>query len=533
MTRPFVRLGLVACALALAGCRSAKAPHRNEAHVAVSTDPTSLSLVGNTDLGSTQIAALISDGLVAYDAHGEFVPLVARSWEVAPDGLTITFKLRDGVRWHDGAPVTSRDVAFTLRKIQDPATQARGWGSDLADVTEVETPDDATVVAHYAHPYADALNGWRAPLIPEHIASKEPDFLHGAFAQSPVGCGPFRFVSRAAGQNVIVEAFDGYWGGRPLLDRIVVHVLANERTGYEALLLGDLDMLAVTPGLWRESLASSRASRLARFVYYRLNGWKIDWNVDGSNPFFADARVRRALVMALDRQQFAAKIANGLARPAVGSYLPESPWANRALAPLPYDPIEAGHLLDQAGWTVPAGGGVRMKNGVPFAFVLYIAAGAQEFTDRIATWTQQSFRDVGVAMTIERLESKSFIERRKTHTFQAVMAANFFDPVADQFSIYHSSARANGMNYGGFSDAEVDRLVDEGRTTVDPAARREIYDRLQVRLQELQPISYIFQFAQPVLHDPDFLGLTPSPMGFYLFVPGPRAWHWAAPGSRP
>jgi peptide/nickel transport system substrate-binding protein len=532
MRVPF-RLGSLVFAVALLGCSSARPPHPNEVHLALATDPTSMSLIGNVDLGSSQIAALISDGLVGYDVHGEFVPLIARSWEISPDGRTITFKLRDGARWHDGAAVTSRDVAYTIRKIQDPATQSRVWASDLSDVTSVETPDDQTVIAHYADAYADALNGWRAPLVPEHLASKDPEFLNGAFAQSPTGCGPFRFVSRTAGQSIVLSAFDGYWGGRPPLDKIVFHVLANERTGYEALLLGDLDMLAVTPGLWRESLTSGRASRLARFVYYRLLGWKIDWNMDGSNPFFGDPRVRRALVMALDRQRFAATIANGLARPAVGSYMPESPWANRALTPLAYDPIAAGRLLDEAGWVLPPGGEVRMKNGVAFDFVLFTAAGAQEFTERISAWTQQSLRDIGVTMRIERLDAKSFSLRRKSHSFQAVMASNSFDPVADQFSIYHSTARTNGMNYGGFADPEVDRLVDQGRVTIDPAARRAIYDRLQVRLQELQPISYIFQFAQPVLHDPDLLGLTPSPMGFYLFTPGPRAWHWAAPGSRP
>ena len=118
------------------------------------------------------------------------------------------------------------------------------------------------------------------------------------------------------------------------------------------------------------------------------------------------------------------------------------------------------------------------------------------------------------------------IERRRAHKFQAVMASNAFDPIADQFEIYHSSARDGGMNYGGFADSEVDRLVAEGRTTLDLKARRAIYARLQQRLHELQPISYIFQFAQPVLHDPDLLGVEHSPLGLIPFVPGPRGWHW-------
>lgn len=501
--------------------------------MAIYTEPASLSLIGNPDQNSQVLASLISDGLIGCDAHGAYVPLMASSWEIVPDGLAIVFHLREGARWHDGAPVTSRDVAFTVRKIQDPATQARGWASAFTDVVAVETPDDATVVARYSHPYADALNAWRAPLVPEHVAGKDADFLGGAFAQSPIGCGPYRFVRRSRGQSIELAAFDGYWGGKPPIDRMVWRILSNDRTGYEALLLGELDLLGVTPDLWRVSLTSTRAARLARFVYYRLSGWKIDWNMDGSNPFFADARVRRALVMALDRKRFAATVAGGLARAAVSSYPPESPWSNPALVPLPFDPAAASRDLEDAGWTLPPGAAVRVKSGVPFAFTMTIGAGSQEITDRIAAWAQQSFAEVGVAMNIERVDAKALAERRKTHAFQAVMASNSFDPIADQIELYHSSARDGGLNYGGFSDPDVDRLLENGRTTVDPVARRAIYDELQERLQALQPISYIFQFAQPVLLDPDLLGVERSPFGLFQFVPGPRAWHWAGTRAGP
>jgi peptide/nickel transport system substrate-binding protein len=485
-----------------------------------------LSLIGNTDSNSSQLASLISDGLIGFDANGEYVPLIASSWTIASDGLSITFRLRDGAKWHDGAPVTARDVAFTIRKIQDPATQARSWITQFDDIVGIETPDDRTVVARYAKPYADALAGWRAPLVPEHVAGKDETFLTGAFAQAPVGCGPFRFVRRAPGQSIVLEAFQGYWGGRPRLDRVTIRILPSERTGFEALLQGELDLMGVTPDVWRESLTSPRASRLARFVYYRLSGWKIDWNMDGSNPYFRDPRVRRALVMALDRKQFAATVAGGLARPAVGSYLPESPWFDRGLEPLPFDRAEAARLLDAAGWRQAAGRSLREKDGVPFSFTLMIAAGSQEILDRIAAWTQQSLGEIGVGVTIEKIEPRAMIERRRAHKFEAVMASNVFDPIADQFEIYHSTARDGGMNYGGFSDPEIDRLVAEGRTTLDLTARREIYARLQRRLHELQPISYIFQFAQPVLHDPDLLGIEHSPLGLIQFVPGPRGWHW-------
>lgn len=491
------------------------------------SEPSSLSLIGNTDNNSAQLASVISDGLVAYDSRGGYVPMIARDWAISADGTTLTFHLRPGALWHDGVPVTSRDVAFTWNTVRDPASQARSWISLFADVVAVETPDERTVVVRYKRPYADALDAWRVPLIPEHVAGKDEDFLSGSFSKHPVGCGPFRFVSREPGQNVILAAFDRYWQGRPAIDRFIVRIVGSERTGFEALLLGDVDLMAVTPDLWREAESSPRAGRLARFTYFRLSIWKVDWNQDGTNPFFADPRVRRALVAALDRSRFADTVAAGLARPLGTSYPPESPWYDQRTRPIPFDPAEAARLLDEAGWHVPSGGVVRVKNGVPLRFTVLLPAGAQEISDRIAAWMQDSLARVGAAMEIEKLEWRAFQDRRRSHRFQAAMASTIVDPTPDQFDLYHSSARDGGYNYGGFHDAEVDRILEEGRATIDPAARRLLYDRLQARLVELEPVSVLFQFAQPVLHDARLHGVAASPVGLFSFQPGPRAWRWS------
>lgn len=529
MKRRFRVLWLsVAASAALLACTAGTGRKDNDVRVAISASPQSLSLIGNTDMTSSQIASIISDGLVAYDAEGRYVPMVARAWELASDGKTLTLRLRDGVTWHDGQRVTSRDVAYTVQKVREPATLSRAWASAFANIDSIETPDDLTVIAHYTTTYADALEPWRVPLVPEHLASKDDNFLQGAFAHHPIGCGPFRFVSHDPGQNVVVAAFDRYWGGRPPIDRIVFKISTAERTSYESLLLGQLDMLTVSPDLWRDSLTAPAAARLSRFVYYRLTAWKIDWNQDASTPFFHDKRVRRALLMALDRERFASSVVAGLGRPGVSSYPPGTPWADPSIVAVPFDPVESGRLLDEAGWKIPSGGGLRRKDGVPFQFTLLFPAGSQEMADRSAAWMQQSLAEIGVGMKIEKIANDAFQQRRKTHVFQAAMASIAFDQTPDRFDLYHSSANQSGFNYGSFSDAEVDRLLEDGRTTVDPTARRAIYNRLQQRIHDLQPIAFLFQFAQPVLHDSELQGVVPSAVGLYQFMPGPRAWHWSS-----
>jgi len=532
-----MRLGLPArlvaalLGLALAACAAHSDPPKRDVRLVLYSDPSSLSLIGNTDQNSALIASVISDALVSYDVAGRYVPMVARAWELAPDGKTLTFHLRDGVKWHDGRPVTSKDVAFTVRKIREPASQARSWAGYFADVASLETPDDATVVVHYARTYADALEPWRVPLIPEHVAGKDTDFLAGAFARHPVGCGPFRFVSYAPGQSIVLEPFEAYWGGPPKIGKLIMKIVGAERTGYEAMLLGDIDMMAVTSDLWKESLTSPGAARLSRFVYYRLNAWKIDWNQTDAVPYFRDPRVRQALVMALDREKFAATVMAGLARPANSTYPPEHFWSDPSIKPISFDPRASAEMLEASGWHLAPGRSARQKDGRPFAFTMLIPAGSQEMSDRIAAWLQQSLAAVNVDMKIEKVEWKVFQQRRKAHAFEAAMAGVSFDPTPDQYDLYHSSAAKAGFNYGGFSDAEVDRLLEQGRSTIDPSARREIYDRLQRRLREVQPMAFLFQFAQPMLRDPRLAGVEASSIGLYDFAPGPRAWHWAEPSA--
>ena len=530
-SRAAILCAAVLAAAAAPGCAHPAPRADLNVRMVLFSEPTSLSLIGNPDANSSQIASLLSDGLVGYDAQCRYVPMVARSWELSPDGLALTFHLRDGVVWHDGEPVTARDVVFTVRKVQDPATQAREWISSFTDIAAIDTPDDRTVVVRYKQPHADALDGWRVPLVPEHVAARDSDFLNGAFAQHPIGCGPFRFVDRVPEQRIEIAAFDKYWQGRPSIDGIRFEIVANDRTGYEALLLGQVDLMGLPPDLWRESLSSPRAASLARFVYYKLSVWKIDWNQDGSNPVFTDPRVRRAMVEALDRPRFAETVMAGLARPAVGSFLPESPWTDRSIAPIPFDRAASERALDEAGWRRPPGGGVREKDGKPLRFTLMIPATSQDIVDRLGAWVQESIGAVGADVHVEKVEWRAFQDRRRKHRFDAALAINVFDATPDQFDLYHSSARERGFNSGGVADPELDRLLEAGRTMTDLTARQDIYRQLQARLHELEPMSALFQTAQPVVHDARLLGVASSPQGLLAFDPGPRAWHWAGTDS--
>jgi peptide/nickel transport system substrate-binding protein len=519
-------VGCVACGGAATNEPAGGASDDRAVRILLSADPASLSVLGKVDGNAERVNILLTDSLVQYDAGLQLQPRVAEGWEISEDRKTVTFRLREGVRWHDGTPVTADDVVFTVGKVREPAVENKTYGPLFRDLDSIEALDPSTVVAHYAEVTPNFLEAWRLPLLPRHLAGIEEDLLTSEFSRHPVGCGPFRFASYRPGQEIVLEANDDYWDGRPQIDRLVFKIYPDLRTGYQALIVGDIDLMKVSPDLWNEARKSEAGERLSAIAYSTLAVWPVIWNQDGSNPFFEDARVRVALVHALDREEFIENVAHGLASPGITTYHPESVWADGELEPRAFDREKAERLLDEAGWRDGDGDGIRDKDGQPFRFTLLIPNSTFQLTQQIAVWQQDAWRRIGVHAEIERMEWQAFRERRNAGAFDAVSFNLRFSPDPDQFDLYHSTATETGFNFYGLNDPEIDHLVELGRTTFDLAQRRSVYAQLQQALNEREPITCTFNFLSPVLHDRRLGGVTASPLGVLLTTDGPRLWHW-------
>jgi len=505
---------------------SAGPPERGDCVRLVDTaDPQSLNFIRATDRFSSQIAGLVTDTLVQYDAKGEVIGRVAESWSVSDDGLTWTFRIRPGVRWQDGAPVTSRDAAYTLERILDPRSRAVSRIGYFTGVVSVETPDDATFRVHYREPSVTALASWTdAPLIPRHLWEKQADFLDNPLCRAPVGCGPFRFVSWDAGRQIVLEANDGYWDGRPALDRIVFRIIPQDTTRLQALELGEVDALSLTPDQVATRADRPEFTRRFRRLTYPLPYvYYIGWNMDRSNPFFSDRRVRQAMTLALDRPGLLRDAWHGLGI-AAASYITRESWAyNPALRPIPYDPAGAAALLDAAGWTDSDGDGVREKGGVPFAFTLLYAA-TGKMNDDTAAYFQENLRKVGVRMDLSRTEFRTMLDLVGSHRFAAFMSGLTLDADPDAFDMFHSSQARDGNNRVSYSNPEMDRLSEQGRREFDPARRRAVYARIQEILAEDQPWTFVSHPLMNVAIDRRIRGVTVSPLGLQQFWPGIAGW---------
>jgi len=510
-------------------------------------EPATLNFVSGTDQASVLVERLVADSLVDHDADLRVVPRLAASWEIAADGRTLTFHLRDGVRFHDGVACTSADVLYTWERIMDPASHAVGRVDAFLPVETVEAPDPLTVRVTYREPYAPALRGWEIPILPAHLY-RGADFATAAANRAPVGTGPFRFVSWEAGRRIVLAANPDYWAGPPGLDRFEFAIIPSADTAYQALLAGEVDYARIP-----QAVAATRAEdpefrrRFSTVRYVPLFFYYIAWRGDGSNPFFADARVRRALGMAIDRQGYVRSVLHGLGEVVTSPFqalLPPAgdaptagaptagamPAAGAAAADAP-DPETAATLLDAAGWRRASTGGLRRRNGTPFRFTLLVFAGGEDHV-QFSQVAQDNLRRLGIEMTIERLDWQTLWSRLKSGDFQAALSGFMPGPDADSlYGLLHSSQIDGGQNYAAFRDPDTDAWFLAARRTLDDRERRALYRRIENRIVAEQPYAFLFAPAVIAGVNARFAGAKASPQGILGHMPGAFALRPAAGGS--
>jgi peptide/nickel transport system substrate-binding protein len=469
-----------------------------------------------TDASSHAAAGYVFNGLVRYDKDLKLEGELAESWEVSPDGKRITFHLRKGVKWHDGNPFTSDDVMFTYRRMVDPRTPT-AYGEDFKQVKRAAAPDPHTFVVEYARPFAPALASWGMHILPKHLLEKYPDISKSPLNKKPVGTGPYRFVEWKTGEKVVFDASPDYFEGKPYIARVITRVIPDQATMFLELKSGGVDTMALTPPQYvRQTETAEFRNSFNKYKYtasgYTYLGFRL------SHPFFKDRRVRQAIAHATDKKALIDGVLLGLGQEATGPYKPGT-WAyNPNVRKYPHDPVRAKALLAEAGWKEKDG--VLVKDGQPFEFTVLTNAG-NDARAKTAAILQQNLAEVGIRMKIRTVEWAAFInefvDKRK---FDAVILGWNITPDPDQFDIWHSSKTGpKELNHIGFANPEVDRFLDEGRSTFDLEKRKKAYFRIQEILAEEQP--YVFLFvpeALPVVHN-RFHGIAPASAGItYNFI---------------
>lgn len=480
-------------------------------------EPSTLIPILASDASSHDIANLVYNGLVRYDKNLRLEGELAQSWEVAPDGLTITFHLRKGVKWHDGHEFTSRDVMYTYRVTIDPKTPT-AYAEDFKQVKAAEAPDPYTFRVTYAKPFAPSLASWGVAILPAHLLEGK-DITKSGLSRRPVGTGPYRFKEWVAGQKLVLEANPDYYEGRPYVERYIYRIIPDNSTMYMELKAGNLDMMGLTPVQYQRQTSTSEFT--ARFNKYRYPAFAYTYlGYNLRHPLFTDRRVRQAIAMAISKDEIIHGVLLGMGQVAHGPYKPGT-WAyNPHVRDFGYDPAGAARLLAEAGWREKNGDGILVKDGKPFQFTIITNQGNDQRL-KTAQIIQRRLKKVGIDVKIRVIEWASllahFIDKGN---FEALIMGWTIGQDPDLFDVWHSSKTGpKELNFIGFKNGEVDRLIEEGRSTFDLEKRRRCYYRIQDILAQEQPYTFLYvPDALPVV-SARFRGIEPAPAGItYNFI---------------
>lgn len=442
--------------------------------------------LGPNDLGPTMqtiVIMAIHNSLIAYNTDYEMYPDLAESVEVAPDGMQYTFKLRQGIKFHDGSEFKAADVKYTIDYYRDPANAAT-IQTAYTGIGSVDTPDDYTVIVNMETVNAASLVNWATnPIV---HAKHHQEVGDATYSTSPIGTGPFKVKEWKASEYTELEAYDDYFKGRPEVDTIRMEVVPEDAVRKAALDTGDADSSA-WPLLVEDSLALEQDPN---FKVYRTPADSIKhFPIDNQRPYFADKRCRQALMHALDRQRIIDDLWNGAAEIAHSNIPPSSQYHKADLKQYEFDPAKAMALLDEAGWTVGADG-IREKDGTKFSFTCTAKAGDQA-RKAIAELAQQLFKEVGVDMQIAEAPVAEILEAMRSGTMEMSIFNWTYNSGALEPDPTDTLTSTGGNNFPHFKNAEMDELCAQGLQIVDPAERKPIYDRIQEIFVEEVPVLYL------------------------------------------
>lgn len=487
------------CMLPLLSC--SQPPDPNTLVMIIESSPTNLDPRVGIDAQSERIDELLFEALLTRDEHLNVQPSLAERWEI-PDSLTYIFHLHRGVTFHDGRPLTSRDVKWTfdsllLGKIRSTKSAAYRL------VDHIDAPDDGTVIFHMKEPNASLL--WN---LSEGAIGIVPHGSLDEMTRTPIGSGPFKFVSAEQDKEVILERNDSYWGAKARLARVRFTVVPDTTT--RALELRKASADVAINALTSDSVIA--LEREPNLQVERAPGTVLSYLAFNlRDPTLRDVRVRQAIAYAIDRGPLLQYIWRGFAQPAL-SVLPPQSWAyDPNVAAYPHDPEKARQMLDAAGY--------RPRDGIRFH--LTMKTSTEESTRLLAAVLQQQLRDVGIALDIRTFEFATFFADVTSGAFQ-IYSLRWIggneDPDIFELCFHSNRFPPKGANRGFYSNPRLDGLIDQARRETDPDVRKRLYFEVQEILANDVPSINLWYFDNILVHTRRVRGLTLNPSGNYDFL---------------
>nr|MDQ6932931.1 peptide ABC transporter substrate-binding protein [Candidatus Eremiobacteraeota bacterium] len=439
--------------------------------------------------------------LFRYDDRNELVPELAvreptmQNGDIRPDGLAVTYHLRRGAKWQDGAPFTADDLIYTWQQVMNPKNLVvTRLGYDV--IRGIDRRDDFTIVVHLKRRFSPfvttffTLGTHPDCILPKHLLAKYADINRVSYNNLPVGTGPFRVVSYEKGSLIRFAANSAYWRGPPKLQRIDYHIIPSDNTILMMAQTHDIDFYYRASETQASSLRSIPGMRMVVSPFIRF----ADLGLNAGVAALSDVRIRRALAYATDRRTLVDKVTHGIALRA-DSDQPPFYWAyNPRVQRYDYDPRRASGLLDEAGWHARTAGAIREKNGQPLRLTLVGFTGSATATEA-ETLVQQEWREIGIDVSIKNYPSA---ELYATLGSGGIEQAGKFDVVFENWSngtdpddsqlFACTMAPPAGWNIYRFCNPALDAALARGLSNYDQTTRKAAYARVQELVAQELPI---------------------------------------------
>lgn len=464
----------------------------------------------------SQLFLSLFDERPDYQEHPPtFAPGLAESWSFSDDRLTLTLHLRRDRLWSDGEPITAEDVRWTWQRQVDPEI-AWSYAQSKSEIEEVEVVDPYTVRVHYRRAYAGQLVDLNEGFVlPRHAWQERPPALWRQdadwFRQHLVVSGPFRLADWKARREIVLARNDRVPEAEAAwLDEVVFVIAPDKGTQIAQLVTGAADVVDFVPLEELGRVGAVPGVQLHR--YWSRSYTYLGWNT--AREPFDDPAVRRALTLATDRQSIVETLFGDAARVGVSPLL-STVWAHDPLLePWPYDPDEARRLLAAAGFTDLDGDGILERRGRDLSFEI-LSNGSSQLRVDASVMLQEQLRRVGVDARPRQLELNALNGLLQEHDYEAVISGWAIDTSLDLSYAFHSASRDDGYNFGGYSNPEVDRLLDLARAETDPEELTATYRRIERILHEDQPYTFLWEAMKVTATGSRVHDATPNALSVY------------------
>lgn len=489
-----------------------------------------------TDAYQSAVEGFVLESLITRDPNTfEWRPWIAKSWQVADDGLTITYDLRRDVVFSDGQPLTADDVVFTYQWIMNPDVNAPALRTYYDNFESVTADGDYRVVFRMKRPYFRSLDfsGGMA-ILARHFYEQ---FTPEQFNEMPgllFGSGPYKLAVppeqwRPGTGKIELDRNNQYWGPRPTFDKLVFREIRDETAQLTSFRNRGIDRFGISPEKYpRLRNDQDLLDHANLHVYEAPNfGYRyIGWNQqrEGEPTAFADKRVRQAMTLLANRKEMAKQLMSGLARVATGPFNPLGQQADPDIEPWPYDPEKAKQLLAEAGWVDRDDDGVlENADGKEFRFSLIFPAGSANY-QQMAYYLRDAYARAGIVMEPAETEWNTMLQRIDERKFDAMTLAWTGNIEGDPKQIFHSdSIEGGGHNYITYRNERLDELIDTARVTMDEQERMPMWHEVNRIFHEDQPYTFLFFSKTAVFIDQRMQNVQITKMGMNdrteMFVP--------------